>query len=268
MGTPLLTGRDIAATDRLGSPKVVVVNDAFARKFFRGENPLGRTFTLGIPGRLESAEHEIVGVVADAKYNSLREPPPPTMYTAWGQSDTAMSAAVLSMRVNGSADAYRAAALDAIQRANKEAVVTFKTFAEDVRAAVIQERLVASLSAFFGGLALLLAAIGLYGVMSYSVARRRNEIGIRMALGAEPLKVMRLVLSNVAIVTMVGLTAGIALAAGTGQFVNSLLFGLVANDVTMIAIAAVTLGSAAVLAGYMPARRAARVDPVVALREP
>ena len=268
MGTPLLAGRDIAATDHIGSPKVVVVNEAFAKKYFHGESPLGKTFMIGMPGRPDAATYEIVGLVADAKYNSLREPAPPTMYTAWSQSDTAMSAATLSMRVNGSADAYRAAALDAIQRANKEAVVTFKTFAEDVRAAVIQERLVASLSAFFGGLALLLAAIGLYGVMSYSVARRRNEIGIRMALGAAPQSVMRLVLSNVAIVTVVGLAAGIALAAATGRFVNTLLFGLVADDTTMIVIAAVTLGSAAVFAGYMPARRAARVDPVVALREP
>jgi ABC-type antimicrobial peptide transport system permease subunit len=114
----------------------------------------------------------------------------------------------------------------------------------------------------------LLAAIGLYGVMSYSVARRRNEIGIRMALGAAPGTVMTLVLSNVAIVTLIGLTAGIALAVGTGRFVNTLLFGLVANDVTMVVIAAITLGSAAALAGYLPARRAAQVDPMVALREP
>jgi predicted permease len=266
MGTPLLAGRDIAPTDRVGAPRIVVVNEAFARKFFRGENPIGKTFVLGAE-RPGAENHEIVGLVADAKYNSLREPAPPTMYTAWAQSDTAMSAAVISLRVNGSADAHRAAALAAIERVNKEAVVTFKTFTEDIRAALIQERLVASLSAFFGGLALLLAAIGLYGVMSYSVARRRNEIGIRMALGAAPQKVMRLVLSNVAIVTVVGLVAGVAVAAGTAQFVNTLLFGLVANDVTMVAIAAVTLGAAAALAGYMPARRAARVDPVAALRE-
>lgn len=132
---------------------------------------------------------------------------------------------------------------------------------------MIQERLVASLSAFFGGLALLLAAIGLYGVMSYSVARRRNEIGIRMALGAAPHSVMRLVLANVALVTAIGLAAGIGLAVGAGRFVNTLLFGLVASDATMLVVAAVTLSGAAALAGYMPARRAARVDPMIALRE-
>ena len=267
MGTPLLAGRDIGRTDRLGSPKVAVVNETFAKKFLNGQNPLGKTFTIGLPGRPDAATYEIVGLVADAKYVSLREPAPPTMYTAWSQSDTAMSSAIITMRVNGAADGYRATALAAIEGVHKESVVNFRTFEEDITAAMIQERLVASLSAFFGGLALLLAAIGLYGVMSYSVARRRNEIGIRMALGAAPQKVMRLVLGNVALVTILGLAVGVGLAIGTGRFVNTLLFGLVANDITMVTIAAVTLGAAAALAGYMPARRAARVDPMVALRD-
>jgi putative ABC transport system permease protein len=267
MGTPLLAGRDIANSDRAGAQKVVVVNEAFVKKFFSGQNPLGKTFMLGLPGRPDASNYEIIGVVADAKYVNLRETPPPTMYTAWGQADTASSNAIITMRVSGGAEGFRRTALEAITSVNKEAVVHFKTFDEDINAALIQERLVASLSAFFGALALLLAAIGLYGVMSYSVARRRNEIGIRMALGAAPDKVMRLVLANVALVTVVGLVAGMALAIGTGRFVDTLLFGLVANDMTMLVVAAVTLGAAAALAGYVPARRAARVDPMVALRE-
>jgi putative ABC transport system permease protein len=267
MGTPLLAGRDISESDRSGASKVVVVNEAFAGKFFSGQSPLGKTFMLGLPGRPDAATYEIVGLAADAKYVSLREPPPPTVYTAWGQEETASSIAIITLRVNGAADSYQATALAAIERVHKEAVVSFRTFDEDIRAAVIQERLVASLSAFFGGLALLLAALGLYGVMSYSVARRRNEIGIRMALGAAPGTVMTLVLSNVAIVTLVGLTVGVGLAVGAGRFVNTLLFGLVASDMTMVVVAAVTLGSAAALAGYLPARRAARVDPMVALRD-
>jgi predicted permease len=267
MGTPILAGRDISESDRGGSPKVVLVNETFAKKFFRGENPLGKTFTEGIPSRAGATTYQIVGLVGDAKYVSLREPVPPTMYTAWGQAETAQSTQRISVRVRGRADSYRATALQAFQNVHKEVVVDFKTFDEDIRAAVMQERLVASLSAFFGGLALLLAAIGLYGVMSYSVARRRNEIGIRMALGAAPTKVMRLVLSNVALVTIIGIGGGIAIAAGTGRFVNTLLFGLVANDVTMLVVAAATLGMAASLAGYLPARRAARVDPMAALRE-
>lgn len=267
MGTPLLAGRDLAPTDRASSSKVTVVNEAFVKKFFKDADPLGKTFMLGMPGRPDSAVHEIVGVAADAKYNSLREAAPPTMYTAWAQAETSSSSAVISMRVHGGADRYRPTALAAIQRVHKDAGVNFKTFTEDISAALIQERLVASLSAFFGVLALLLAAIGLYGVMSYSVARRRNEIGIRMALGAAPQKVMRLVLANVAAVTLAGLAAGIGLALGAGRFVNTLLFGLVAADPTMVAMAAVTLAAAAAVAGYLPARRAARVDPMVALRE-
>jgi predicted permease len=267
MRTPLLAGRDISATDRVGSPKVAIVNEAFAKKFLSGQNPLGKTFMIGLPGRPDSGNYEIVGLVADAKYASLREPAPPTMYTAWAQSDTAMSSATMTLRGIGAADSHRATTLDAIQTVTKDAVVNFRAFEEDINAAVIQERLVASLSAFFGILALLLAAIGLYGVMSYSVARRRNEIGIRMALGAAPQKVMRLVLANVALVTAVGLAVGIALAVGTGRFINTLLYGLVVGDLTMVLIAAVTLGGAAALAGYMPARRAARVDPMSALRE-
>ncbi|HYE87096.1 MAG TPA: FtsX-like permease family protein, partial [Vicinamibacterales bacterium] len=132
---------------------------------------------------------------------------------------------------------------------------------------VLQERLVANLSGFFGVLALLLAALGLYGVMSYTVTLRRNEIGIRMALGAEPQKVVRLVLRNVGIITLAGLMVGAAGAVGTGRFINTLLFNLEASDRTMIVVTALTLALAAAIAGYLPARRAARIDPMVALRE-
>jgi predicted permease len=267
MSTPILAGRDISPTDRLGSQKVVLVNEAFAKKFFRGSSPLGKTFMIGMPGRPDATNYEIIGLVADAKYVRLREPAPPTMYTAWAQADTAASSARLSLRVRGGPDSFRATALQAMQGVHKEAVVDFKAFDEDIRAAVTQERLVASLSAFFGGLALLLAAMGLYGVMSYSVARRRNEIGIRMALGAAPGTVVRLVLSSVAVVTVTGLATGVAVAIGLGRFINTMLFGLVVSDSTMLVGAAAALGVAAGLAGFLPARRAARVDPMSALRE-
>ena len=161
----------------------------------------------------------------------------------------------------------RNAIVQAVTGVNKQIAIDLKRLDEDLGANVLQERLVATLSGFFGVLALLLAALGLYGVMSYSVTRRRNEIGIRMALGAEPGTVIALVLKNVAVITAVGLVAGAFVASQTGRFINTLLYNLAAGDHTMIAATAVTLTVAAVVAGYLPARRAARIDPMTALRE-
>jgi putative ABC transport system permease protein len=278
MSTPILTGRDISASDGPGTPLVALVNEAFARKFFKGENPVGKTFSRRSPsqalvraptalGPNQIEQIEIVGLVANAKYMDLREAPTPTIYLAWLQQTTATSASRLTVRVTGPADAFRSTVLAAIMQVEKEAVVSFRSIEQDVRASMLQERLVASLSAVFGSLALLLAAIGLYGVMSYAVTRRRNEIGIRMALGAEPGSVMRLVLGQVALVTAAGLLFGVLVAVGAGRFVSTLLFGLAATDATMLAVAAVALAVAAIIAGYLPARRAARVDPMLALRE-
>jgi putative ABC transport system permease protein len=205
--------------------------------------------------------------VADAKYQALREKLLPTMYGAFAQADSMSSFNRLAVRTAGSPWSSRTAILQAVAGVHKDIVVDLRTFDEDLNAGILQERLVAYLSAFFGGLALLLAALGLYGVMSYSVSRRRNEIGIRMALGAEPSKVVRLVLTNVALITIVGLIAGAGAAVGTGRFINTLLYDLAASDTTMIVVTAITLAAAAAIAGYLPARRAARIDPMAALRE-
>jgi predicted permease len=267
MSTPILYGRDIGPGDRLGTPRVLLVNEAFVKKYFRGENALGRSLTIGDPGTPRAVTGEIVGVVADAKYRTLRETPQPTMYVAWAQEETASSSARISIRVNGTPNSLRRSVLESIESVHEEAVVDFRTLTEDLTAAILQERLVATLSAFFGGLALLLAAIGLYGVMSYTVTRRRGEIGIRMALGAQPKSVMRQVLGNVAWIVTVGLVIGATASYGAERFVNALLFNLVATDKTMVAIAAMALGIAAGVAGYLPARRASRVDPMLALRE-
>ncbi|HEX7283168.1 MAG TPA: ABC transporter permease, partial [Vicinamibacterales bacterium] len=268
LATPLLAGRDFTEADAAGRPRVAIVNEAFAKKYFAGTNPVGKTFAIeGFGTDRSDHQHEVIGLVADAKYRSLREEPQPTAYAPMAQQSNIASSVRMVIKTIGPPWASREAVLHAIGGVNKEIAVDFRTLDEDLGAAVLQERLIASLSAFFGGLALLLAALGLYGVMSYSVSRRRNEIGVRMALGAEPSRVVSLVLRHVAMITVVGLVVGAAAAVGTGRFINSLLFNLAATDRTMIVVTAITLAAAAALAGYLPARRAARIDPMSALRE-
>jgi predicted permease len=268
LGTPLLAGRDFSFADAAGHPGVAIVNEAFAKKYYAGQNPVGKTFVIeGFGPDRKDRQLEIVGLAADAKYGSLREVPQPTMYAPMAQERSIASSVRMAIKTLGEPWASREAILTAIGGVNKEISVDFRTFEEDLGAAVLQERLIASLSAFFGGLALLLAALGLYGVMSYSVTRRRNEIGIRMALGAEPEKVVTLVLRHVALITIAGLIVGVIAAVSTGRFINSLLFNLATYDRTMIAITTITLAAAAAVAGYLPARRAARIDPMAALRE-
>ncbi len=270
LGTAVIAGRDISGSDRPGTPKVVVVNQAFAEKYFRGRPPVGETFTI-VGDNKEDPDRvmEIVGIVANAKYQRLRELPQPTIYAALAQERPrdVFSNARVSIRTTGLPMDSRKAILEAVAGVNKEIAIDLKRLDEDLAANILQERLVATLSGFFGVLALLLAALGLYGVMSYSVSRRRNEIGIRMALGAEPATVVRLVLKNVAAITGAGLVVGAIAASQAGRFVDTLLYQLAASDKTVVALTAMTLAAAAALAGYLPARRAARIDPVAALRE-
>jgi predicted permease len=267
-GTPVLAGRDFTATDATRRPKVMVVNEAFAKKYFAGENPIGRTFLLeGFGRNPKPSLVEVIGLVADAKYQALREAPLPTMYGAFSQQDSIGTSTRLAIRTTGPPWDSRRAVLNAIAAVHNDIVVDLRAFDEDVTAGLLQERLVAFLSVCFGALALLLATLGLYGVMSYAVQRRRNEIGLRMALGAEPDSVIRLVLRHVAVITVAGIIIGVAGAVGTGRFINTLLFNLATYDRTMIAVTVVTLAAAAAIAGYVPARRAARIDPMTALRE-
>ncbi len=262
MGTPLLLGRDFNPHDTAQSPHVAVVNETFVKKFFGHANPIGRTYRWR-PNNKLSDPVEIVGVVKDAKYSSLREPVPPTFYHSENQDDPRPFAV---MEIRGSTSLIPAVK-SAMEEVNPNIVIQFGTLSTQIDESLTREKMLATLSGFFGGLALLLAMIGLYGVMSYNVARRRNEIGIRMALGAEQSRVLWMVLGEVTVLIGIGLVLGMAVTLATTRFVTSFLYGLTPNDPRTLGSAAVVLAIVAIVAGYLPARRASRLDPMTALRE-
>ncbi len=266
MGTRLLAGRDFGPRDALTAPAVAIVNESMARRFFATTNAVGKTFRV-LQGQKTSAPIEIVGIVEDAKYKSLRDPAPPTAYLAVSQDSTPSAYLTFDVRAGGSTAAIAPAVRNAMLAASPTVSLTFASFAEQVDESVARERLLATLSTFFGGLALLLATIGLYGVMSYSVARRRNEIGIRMALGAARTRVVRMVLGEVAMLVGIGVALGLAFALASSRLLAVFLFGLAPNDPVTIAGAITISVLVAAVAGYLPARRASRVDPMLALRE-
>jgi predicted permease len=259
--TPLVLGRDFNQYDTPQSQSVAIVNEAFARRYYGFANPLGKTFRWR-PGKL-SPPVEIVGVVKDAKYASMRETPSPTMFIPEAQVGP-RGFANIEIRADIDVVSPVKAAIEAV---NKDISLQVAMFTTQIEESLVRERLLATLSGFFGGLALLLAIIGLYGVMSYNVARRRNEIGIRMALGAEQSRVLRMVLGEVAVIVFVGLAVGVAVALAATRFVQSFLYGLTPNDPRVFGSAAAVLALVALFAGYLPARRASRLDPMTALRE-
>jgi putative ABC transport system permease protein len=213
-------------------------------------------------------EREIVGYVKDAVYESLRESPPPTMYVPFEQHADAPSGMSVSVRTAAGSAALLTRSLAAsLTRVHGDMAITFRPLADQVGASLVQERLVAGLAGFFGGLALLLAGLGLYGVTSYAVSRRRTEIGIRMALGAQPGGVVMMVLRRVAILVGVGTVAGVAAALWASKFVATLLYGLQPRDPATLAGAVLVLASIGAAAGWAPARRASRIDPARVLRD-
>lgn len=265
LGIGLVAGRDFNDHDTVQSPPVAIVNETFVKRYFGAANPVGRTFRVN--NNKPTAPIEIVGVVKDSKYSSLREVIPPTAYRAENQNAKPGPYTNIEVRsVSRPADLI-AAVTAAMQEVNREITLQFIPLATQVDESLTRERLLATLSGFFGGLALLLATIGLYGVMSYNVARRRNEIGIRMALGAEQSRVLRMVLGEVAILIGIGLAVGLGAALATTRFITSFLYGIKSNDPMTLILAAGTLALVAAVAGFLPARRASRLDPMSALRE-
>ncbi len=267
LGTDFVAGRDFDARDTPQSPKVAIVNDTLARRLFAGQNPIGRRYRAEDGDKLGDPV-EIIGIVKDAKYRALREEIPPTAYIAESQNAQPEQSMTFELRVAaGAPTSVISGVKSAIADVNRDVSLQFKSFAVQVDESLARERLLATLSGFFGGLALLLAMIGLYGVMSYNVARRRNEIGIRMALGAEQSRVLRMVLREAALLIGIGLVIGLGAAIGTTRFVESFLYGMKPNDPWTLGLASGILALVATLAGFLPARRASKLDPMTALRE-
>ena len=260
-GIPLLRGRDFNWQDSVGRVyKVVIVNDRFARYFFGNENPLGKRISVA------GFEFEIVGVVGNARLSSLKETMSRTVY--YPAFTALLANQRLCVRAGGDTGVLIAAIRNEVRRLDPNLpVYDIKSFADQIDEAISRERLIALLSSFFGLFALLLAGLGLYGLMAYAVARRTREIGVRMALGAQAGNVLWLVLRETLFLVAIGIAIGLPVALAATRLIKGFLFGLSANDPLTIALAVSLMLAVAALAGYLPARRATKVDPMMVLRQ-
>jgi putative ABC transport system permease protein len=267
-GTPFVAGRDMTDGDRRGAPGVAVVNETLARRFLGGASPLGRTLTI-YPNTPRALRMQIVGVVADA-VASPRAPAPPMWFIPIAQFNPRypFESARLSVRAKaGSPALLTKSVAAAVTTVNPHLALTFRLLEDQIRGSLTRERLMAQLAGFFGAVALLLAGLGLYGVTAYAIARRRAEIGIRLALGATPRGVIGMVLARVSSLVGAGMIAGTAVSLWASKFVDGLIYDLPPRDPATLAGALVLLSVIAALAGWLPARRAVRVNPVAVLRE-
>jgi predicted permease len=264
VGIPLLLGRILNAGDAGKSPRVAVINSTLAHRHLGNANPVGRRFSFGEKSNSDIA---IVGVVGDAKYSELRMEPPPTVYVPYAQSPDPPGAMNFEVRTAGEPKNWISAIRHTVQGLDKNLpLFDINTETEQIEQATFQERLFARLLSFFGLLALVLVCVGLYGLMAYAVARRTNEIGLRMALGAERAHVLWMVLRETLWLMAAGVCIGLPLALAASRLVASMLFGLKSTDPVTITTATLIMVAVAALAGYLPARRASRVDPMLALR--
>lgn len=263
---PLLLGRTFTARDEANAPKVVIVNQAFAKKYFGEENVIGRQ--IGTGGAKNKPETEIVGLIRDAQYANVRTAPPPTMYMPYRQlGGKNASDANFVVRFSGDPAAIAPAVRSAVREiAPSLPVFNLRTQQEQIDRLFAQERLFARLCSFFGALALLLAAVGLYGLMSYAVVRRTGEIGLRMALGALPSHVLGMIVRESMGLVVLGVLIGIGAAWGASRWISSMLFGLSSDDPFTYVVVAGLLVAVAVVACLLPARRASRIEPMRALR--
>jgi predicted permease len=268
-GMKMRAGRDFTDRDVASDAPVVVVNETFARRFLSDRNPIGATFAGMAPPGTVPAQKTVIGVVADAVYGSLRDDPAPAMFAPLRQARVG-APLQMSISIRSAAGSPTAVAHDvasALTSVDRDLTFSFRAVADQVSMSIHQERLIALLSGFFGLLALLIAGIGLYGVTSYAVGRRRGEMSIRMALGARPTTIIGLVLSRVCRLVAVGVAIGAVLSLWAARFVSSLLFGVEPHDMPTFVGAVVVLASVGAIAAWLPARRASRIDPAEVLRE-
>lgn len=265
-GIRLSAGRDFDSSDRIGASRVAIVNRAFVRRFLKEGDPIGQQFSDEGPSG-KGNTFEVVGVVEDSIYRSLRAAMEPTMFLPVAQWSKPSGNVSLGIRSAGAPPQSLIRSVSAaLVKAEPQSALTFFTLSSQVDSALIQERLLARLSTFFGGLALLLASLGLYGVTAYSVNRRRGEIGIRMALGANAGSIVRMVLGRVGVLVALGLAIGTGVSLWGSRFVAAFLYGFEPSDPTTFVIAVLVLSFVAAAAGWLPARRAARIDPAEVLR--
>jgi predicted permease len=265
LGTTVLLGREFTSRDMAGAPRVAVVNQAFARRYLPPGNELGQRLTVNF----RPEEFSVVGVVKDAVYETLRAAAPPTVYVPTvqrGGPATASFGVMFEVHAAGSLAQTAEALRATLQTKLPGSAVEVRALTQQVERALVQERLMATLAAGFGILGLVLAAVGLYGLLTYTVTRRTNEIGIRLALGAMRREVLWMVIRDVLMLLSTGVAIGVPLAWAAARFVSSMLFGLQATDLWTIGAATVVLIAAGLAAGFLPAWRASRVDPMAALR--
>jgi predicted permease len=258
VGMPLLAGRDFTEADVLGAPKVAVVNEAFVRRFKLGASPIGHRFRRG---GTDSSPYdiEIVGLVRDAKYNRVRDAVPAVFFTPYRQNER-IGALYFYARTSGDPEGLVRQIRPLIASLDPNLPVQrLATMPEQIANNVANDRLLSVLSASFAGLATVLAAIGLYGVLAYTVSQRTREFGLRLALGAAPANVQRLVLRQVLWMTLAGSVIGLGLAIFAGRYAKTLLFEMDSADPAVLGVSVAVLGLVALTAGFVPSRRAARI---------
>ena len=267
LGIRLIAGRDFDARDTPESPRVAIVSESFARALFPGRDAIGQSFDVETRPGQPRRTFQVVGIANDTKYTSLRDSFEPLVHVAATQEQQQRPLARITVATSTDMASTTAAVTRALGEINPAIAIRYQSVREQLAQSLTRERLMAILSGFFGGLAVLIATLGLYGVMSYVVARRRVEIGVRMALGADPGSVLRMIVREAGVLLAAGLVIGGVLSVFAARTAETFLFGLKPGDPVTLALAMASLASVTLMASWIPAMRASRVQPTVALRE-